>query len=87
MQVCICAYSHDIHGDRGGQVLTDVFEEVIGGEEVGAPRDQVLLELQQLSTPTQKHLTHTHTPADYRSSDCSHVVNMTSGLLKQTINR
>lgn len=33
-----------------------MFEEVIGGEEVGGPRDQVLLELQQLSPPTQKHL-------------------------------
>lgn len=61
MQVCICVYSHDVHGDGGGQALTDVFEEVIRGEEVGAPRDQVLLELQQLSPPAQKHLTHTYT--------------------------
>lgn len=62
-------YSHDIHGHSGGQTLTDVFKEVIGGQEVGAARDQVLLELQQLSPPTQKHLRHTHThtlkSADY----------------------
>ena len=51
-------YSHDVHRDGRGQALADVFEEVIGGQQVGTPRNQVLLELQQLSPPTQKHLTH-----------------------------
>ena len=57
--VHISVYSHDVHRDGRGQALADVFEEVIGGQEVGAPRNQVLLKLQQLSPPTQKHLTHT----------------------------
>lgn len=57
----ISVYSHDVHRDGRGQALADVFEEVIGGQQVGAPRNQVLLELQQLSPPTQKHLRHTHT--------------------------
>lgn len=49
-------YSHDVHGDRGGQALADVSEEVIGGEHVGAARNQVLLELQQLGASTKKDL-------------------------------
>lgn len=60
----MCVHSHDIHGDGGGQTLTDVFQEVIRRQQVGASRDQVLLELQQLCPPTQKHLRHTHTNTD-----------------------
>lgn len=48
--------SHDIHRDGGGQALADVLEEVIGGEHVGAPRNQVLLELQQLRASAQEDL-------------------------------
>lgn len=49
-------YSHDVDGDGGGKALTDVFQEVIRGEEVGTARNQILLELQELGPPTQKHL-------------------------------
>lgn len=48
--------SHDVHRDRGGQALADVPEEMVGGQHVGAPRNQVLLELQQLRASTEKHL-------------------------------
>lgn len=61
-----CVYSHDVHRDRGGQALTDVFENVIRWQEVGAPRNQVLLELQQLSAPTKKHLRCKHTDKSCR---------------------
>lgn len=33
-----------------------MFEKVIGGEEVGGPGDQILLDLQQLGPASQKHL-------------------------------
>lgn len=92
--MCVRVNSHDIHWDRGGQALTDVFEEVIGGEEVGAPWDQVLLELQQLSTPTQKHLTHTHTHTLKPECVCSFLIfpslwlffffNINSSLIRDT---
>lgn len=51
-----CVYSHGADGHGGGEALTDVFEEMIGGQELRGPRDQVLLQLEQLSPPTQKHL-------------------------------
>lgn len=49
-------HSHDVHGHGGGQTLANVFEEVVGGEKLRAARDQVLLQLQQLSAATEKHL-------------------------------
>lgn len=58
------ARSHDVHGDGGRQALADVLEEVIGGEHVGAARNQVLLQLQQLGASTQEDLRrHTHARA------------------------
>lgn len=51
--------SHDVHGDGGGQALADVLEEVVGGEQVGAAGNQVLLELQQLRASTQEDLRRT----------------------------
>lgn len=78
MQVCTCVHSHDVHGHCGGQGLADVFEEVIGGEQLGAPGDKVLLELQQLSPPTQKHLGHT------QSQSHAHGIKAAAAKLKQT---
>lgn len=58
----VCSYSHGVHGNGGSEALTDVLEKVVGGEEVGGARDQILLELQQLVSTAQKHLeTHTYT--------------------------
>lgn len=55
--VCIFSvHSHNVHGHGGGQTLANVFEEVVGGEELRAAGDEVLLQLQQLSAATQKHL-------------------------------
>lgn len=57
--VSVCVYSvhsHDVHGHGGGQALAYVFEEVVGGEELRAAGDEVLLQLQQLRAATQKHL-------------------------------
>ena len=37
---------HDVQRDGGGQALAGVFEQVVGGQQVGAAGDQVLLELE-----------------------------------------
>lgn len=55
-QLAAPGHSHDVHGDGGSQALADLLEEVVGGEHVGAARNQVLLELQQLRASTQKDL-------------------------------
>lgn len=56
MCVCFPEHSHDVHRHRRGQTLANVFEQVVGGEELRAARDQVLLQLQQLSAAAEKHL-------------------------------
>ena len=52
-RVSACVYAcgsvhvlHDVQRDGGGQALAGVFEQVVGGQQVGAAGDKVLLELE-----------------------------------------